>query len=140
MTRWKGKLPDKITPRVINPDGHALAEHTKKSKYGSKKTEVDGIVFDSKREANFYQELLMLKRAGEVINIERQVKYPYFATYSRDDGIVTFTKPGFYKADFVVTYKDGHKDVVDIKGFATAIYRKKKKIIEKLYGIEIIEK
>jgi hypothetical protein len=153
---WK-ELPDNLKDRIIeqgavmitgtpNMDkvNKAMKEITaKKPKYNSKKAEVDGIVFDSKKEANFYQELLMLQRAGEVINIERQVKYPYFATYARNNmefDDITYTKPGFYKADFVVTYKDGHKDVIDIKGFRTLEFRRKKKIVEAIYGITIIEK
>jgi len=35
------------------------------SKYHSRKTEIDGIVFDSKKEANRYCELKLMERAGE---------------------------------------------------------------------------
>lgn len=45
------------------------------NKYGSRKVEVNGIVFDSKREAARYQELLLLEKAGEIKDIRRQVKY-----------------------------------------------------------------
>ena len=45
------------------------------NKYGSKKIEVDGIVFDSKKEAKRYSELLLLEKAGEISDLQRQVKY-----------------------------------------------------------------
>lgn len=44
-------------------------EKPKKSKYGAVKTEVDGIMFDSKREASRYQELRLLEQAGEIANL-----------------------------------------------------------------------
>ena len=46
-----------------------------KSKYGAKKVEIDGIIFDSKKEGRRYQELKMLQKAGEISNLQRQVKY-----------------------------------------------------------------
>lgn len=47
----------------------------KKSKYGAVKTEVDGIKFDSKREASRYQELRLLEQAGEITNLLLQVPF-----------------------------------------------------------------
>ena len=49
----------------------------KKSKYGSIKTVIDNITFDSKREANYYNTLKLLKRAGEVLKIDLQPEFPY---------------------------------------------------------------
>jgi hypothetical protein len=67
-------------PCASMPENAHLFEKTgkpinRKSKYGSKKTEVDGIVFDSQREANYYKKLLLLRKAGEIGLIERQVPY-----------------------------------------------------------------
>lgn len=47
----------------------------KKSKYGAVKTEVDGIMFDSKREAKRYQELRLLEQAWEITNLRLQVPF-----------------------------------------------------------------
>lgn len=47
----------------------------KKSKYGAVKTEIDGIVFDSKHEAKRYQELWLLEQAGEITNLRLQVPF-----------------------------------------------------------------
>ncbi|WP_416330384.1 DUF1064 domain-containing protein, partial [[Clostridium] innocuum] len=67
---------------MINyPDGRKYTstqtptEKPKKSKYGAVKTEVDGIMFDSKREASRYQELRLLEQAGEITNLRLQVPF-----------------------------------------------------------------
>ena len=45
-----------------------------KRKYHNKKVTIDGITFDSKKEARRYQELKLLERAGEIQNLELQKK------------------------------------------------------------------
>lgn len=45
------------------------------SKYHSKRTEIDGILFDSKKEAQRYQQLKLMERAGVICDLKRQVKY-----------------------------------------------------------------
>lgn len=73
-----------------------------KSKYHAKPVTVDGIRFDSKREAERWQQLLLLYRAGEISNLRRQVPYVLIpkSDYGRD--IV-------YRADFVYVDKSGKK-------------------------------
>jgi hypothetical protein len=48
-------------------DGKALSQIIT-NKYHAVKTEVDGIVFDSKKEANRYQELCLLQKAHEIFH------------------------------------------------------------------------
>ena len=99
------------------------------SKYGAIKTEVDGFVFASKREAHRYSELKLAERNGDISNLELQPKFPL---------IVNGKKVATYIADF--RYKErGEVVIEDAKGFRTAIYRLKKKIVEAQYGIEIVE-
>lgn len=99
----------------------------KRSKYNAKKTESDGITFDSKKEAARYDQLKLLKKANEIGDVIRQ--YP-------------FTLPGniTYKCDFL--YYD-HKAkafiVEDCKGFRTKEYLMKKKLMKECLGIEIKE-
>lgn len=115
----------------------------KKSKYGSIKTVIDNITFDSKREANYYNTLKLLKRAGEVIKIDLQPEFRYnmYCTVPGiNDGSRVYAKQYKYIADFRVTYKDGHIEIIDTKGFSTAEFKRKKKIIEAIYGIEILLK
>lgn len=102
------------------------APATKKSKYGNKKTVVDDITFDSKKEADYYCELKLLKRTGRVIMFLMQV--PFYLP----GGVV-------YKADFMVFYDDGLVDVVDTKGVRTPVYIMKKKQVEALYPVTIRE-
>lgn len=107
----------------------------KGNKYGSKKTEYNGVFYDSKREANFAAHLDNLKHAVDpkekVIDVKRQVPYPIQINNQH------ICK---YLADFVVVYGDGRTEVIDVKGFKTEVYRLKKKMVEAQYGIKIIEK
>ena len=100
------------------------------NKYGAKKTEYNGITFDSKAEAHRAYELDMLKHSGEVTKVEYQPSF---------DCIVNGKKICKYIADFKVTYADGHVEYEDTKGFKTPVYKIKKKLVEALFDIEIIE-
>lgn len=104
-----------------------------RSKYGNRKTEYNGVTYDSKKEAAFAQELDVLKHAtgpDKVASWEGQVPY-----VCKVEGKKICT----YKADFVVKYASGEVAVYDVKGVRTAVYRLKKKLVEALYGIEIKE-
>ncbi len=57
------------------------------NKYKNKKVEVDGIVFDSKKEAKRYQELLLLEKAGEITDLQRQVKFVLIPTQREPDTV-----------------------------------------------------
>ena len=96
------------------------------NKYNNKKTEVGGIVFSSKKEAEYYSELLLLKSVGEVVNIECQVPFVLQDGYVWKEMKI---RPITYVADFRVTYNDGRVEVVDTKGFFTQIYKLKKKML-----------
>jgi len=114
----------------------------KTPKYGNKKVVIDGIKFDSTKEGRYYNQLKLLKRAGEILDFELQPEFYYWQRFSKDiipSGQVINNRRK-YIADFMVTYPGGKFEVWDVKGMRTAIYEQKKKIIEKLYGIEIIEK
>lgn len=116
---------------------HAIASMGRKNKYGAKATVVDGIRFDSMREANRYQELKLLERAGEIIHLRIQPEFELNAWSNGDRPIV-----GTYRGDF--SYFDMRaKDrvVEDVKSPATktALYRWKKRHMRAQYGIEIRE-
>lgn len=112
------------------------------SKYSAIKTVVDGIKFDSKKEADYYRQLLLQKNAKNkserIESIELQPRFDYSIEYSANGK--TYNRKAFYKADFLVVYADFRVEIIDVKGFKTATYKRKKKIIEALYNIEIIEK
>lgn len=102
------------------------------SKYHNQKTVVDGIMFDSKLEANRWIELKLLLRAGEIEGLERQKRFTLQEPFITGDGerIRAIT----YVADFV--YKDrrtGRLIAEDTKGIKTDVYRLKKKLFLKAY-------
>ena len=104
-----------------------------KSKYFAKRTEYDGIVFDSKLEAARYKILKQLEQAGELTDLEVQVDFPCVVTVNGED-----QKICSYIADF--RYKrDGEVVVEDTKGVITQVFRLKKKLVEALYpGTKIL--
>lgn len=125
-----------------------------RSKYRSQKTTVDGIEFDSKKEANRYRELVLLERAGLITNLKRQVKfvlipaqYEIIERYSQKTGKrlkdkkVTIEQECSYVADFTY-HKDGKYIIEDVKGYkkggAYAVFTIKRKLMM-LEGYRITE-
>ena len=106
------------------------------SKYHSTPTEVNGIRFDSKREANRWAELRILERAGKIQKLKRQVKYLLIPSQYRDGKCIE--REASYIADFVYI-KDGHLVVEDCKGFRTPEYKIKRKLMLQLYDIRLVE-
>jgi len=97
-----------------------------KSKYGNRRTFVDGQLFDSAKEAERYSELQLLCKAGDICGLCLQVPF-------RLPGKVT------YIADFVYYDLKRMEFVVeDTKGFRTKEYQIKKKLMREI-GIEIEE-
>ena len=105
-------------------------------KYNSIKTEVDGIKFDSKKEANRYLELKILERAGEISHLARQVKYELIPSQRVDGKLVE--RPCSYIADFVYL-ENGETVVEDTKGYKTPDYIIKRKLMLQVHGIRIRE-
>ena len=109
------------------------------NKYRNKKITIDGITFDSIKESKRYQELKLLERANEITELKLQVPFILLENYvlngKKHQGIK-------YIADFVYIDIRTRKYVVeDVKSPATKtqVYKLKKKLFEKKYGIEIRE-
>ncbi|MBH48824.1 MAG: hypothetical protein CME71_11710 [Halobacteriovorax sp.] len=94
------------------------------SKYKAIRTEVDGIVFDSKGESKRWIHLKRSAKKGLIKNLRRQVAYPL----KIGDDLITA-----YVADFVYI-EDGVEIVEDFKGHVTTVFRLKKKLFEALYN------
>lgn len=122
------------------------------SKYSNKKSVYNGITFDSKKELRRYKELLLLKEAGTIQNLQTQVKFVLIPT-QRENSSEMYKKgankgklkPGkviekecCYIADFVYTEK-GSLVVEDTKGVKTKDYIIKRKLMLHTYGIRIRE-
>lgn len=107
-------------------------------KYHSKKTIIDGITFDSKKEANRYCELKLLERAGKIKDLSLQHQFilqPPFKKNGKSIRAIT------YVADFVYFDLERMRNVVeDVKGYKTDVYQIKKKMFEYKYpDLTIVE-
>lgn len=124
--------------------------YDKQMKYGNMKTEVDGVSFDSRKEAKHYIRLKQLADNKEIEDLRMQVKYELIPAIWEEQVVHLKTKDKtvrkcvqravHYIADFV--YKDpatGCEVVVDVKGMRTKEYKLKKKMMRAFLGINIIE-
>lgn len=103
----------------------------KQSKYRAVRTTIDGVTFASKREAKRFCELKAMQQAGEISDLELQPVFPI-----KVNGVLACK----YVADFRYR-KHAQTTIVveDVKGMKTPVYRLKKKLVEAIYGIEIVE-
>lgn len=102
-------------------------EMPKSSKYRARKLTIDGITFDSQKEANRYCELKLMLQAGEIAKLELQPEFILQKGYRGLDG--KWVRAIKYRADFRVTYPDGRVVVIDTKGYQTKEYKLKKKLL-----------
>ena len=108
-----------------------------RNKYHNKKTEYKGIVFDSKKERDYYMVLEYYQKNGRIKELKRQVGYELIPSFRINGKSVRKTQ---YIADFTyISTKDDKLHVIDVKGVKTDVYRLKKKLFEYKYGIEIEE-
>ena len=113
------------------PSGVSVADmdRPKRNKYGNRRVEVDGIKFDSQKEARYYEELMLRYRAGDLKLVLLQVPF-------------ILPGPVKYYADFLTIDNDGRFEVVDVKSEATRknrVYINKKKQMKAVWGSEIKE-
>jgi hypothetical protein len=125
--------PDGRKPKHGAENGQ-IKEATSKgnrSKYNNQKTIVDGIVFDSKKEATRFGQLKAMEMAGIINDLKLQIPMPYEL-----NGKKIFK----YVCDFVY-FDRGKNELIfeDVKGMKTPVYKLKKKLIENSYNIKITE-
>lgn len=109
--------------RAARVDGNQAAI---RHKFNASPSTRDGIRFDSKKEAAYYEKLKAMVAAGDVVFFLRQVR---------------FDLPGGvkYYCDFQVFLSAGDVEFVDVKGYRTKEYLSKKKMVEAIYPIKIKE-
>lgn len=107
------------------------------NKYKNKKVYVDGIRFDSKREANRYKELLLLEQAGEITDIELQKDFLLIPPQKIGGKVVE--RAVKYKADFCYKDSNGKMIVEDVKGMKTKDYIIKRKLMLYVHGVRVKE-
>ena len=122
------------------------------SKYKSKKVEYEGIKFDSKKEKQRFIQLNLMQRAGEITDLQRQVKFVLIPAQREPDtvGKRGGVKKGkiieyecSYIADFTYYDKDDNFHVEDVKGYkegaAYNLFKIKRKLMLKEHGIRVEE-
>lgn len=128
-----GQCPKCFSKRLLYAKGKVTCDNCGTtigktfSKYGAKKQEFNGNMYDSKFEAGvaeYYETLLI---ANEIKEVKRQVRIPLEAY-----GIKVFT----YIIDFILIHHDGHKEYVEAKGYETDIWKAKWKMLEAKLAIE----
>jgi hypothetical protein len=100
-------------------------------KYGNRYTEVDGIKFQSAKEAEYYGQLKLRRQIGQIKDFRMQVVYDLYV-----NGFLITT----YRADFVIVHPNGTTTVVDVKGKATANlpeFRMKRALMKACHGIDV---
>lgn len=119
-------------PSHITPQDPATKPR-KRSKFGNVRVELDGITFDSAKEARRYQVLKLLERGGEIRNLRRQVKHPLTAG---SPPVVV----GHYQSDFdyeervAGAWLEVTEDVKGGEATQTPVFKLKAKIFEAIYG------
>lgn len=106
-----------------------------RNKYNNKKTHIDGIKFDSQKEAEYYKaEIKPMLRAGYIENLILQKRFTLIPSYDYVDiltGKKTRVRAVTYKADFVYT-AGGITHIIDVKGFRTKDYLIKAKFLKRM--------
>jgi hypothetical protein len=113
-----------------------VVNKTKSSKFNNVKSEIDGHIFDSNKEAEFYGSLKLKKQAGLIKDFKIQVQY---------DILVNNIHIAYYYLDFQIENNDGSFEYIDIKGkdkktnkfIKTGVFALKKRLVEAIYNIKI---
>lgn len=117
-------LPEKLQAQVVRKIGKSY------NKYSAQKTTIDGITFDSKKEAERYAELCLWERSGIISDLVLQPEFvlqPGFVYHGKKERAIK------YIADFQYM-QDGKTIVEDVKGKKTDVYKLKRKMFLALYG------
>lgn len=101
------------------------------NKYNAKKIEIDGHVFDSKREAEYYKMYKKMVDNGELVGLELQPCFTLIPSFTNWAG--KRVRPCHYTADFKLTYPDGRQKIIEVKGFRTRDYMLRRKLFEWQY-------
>lgn len=104
------------------------------NKYHNNKINVDGITFDSKDEAKYYEALKDKKVKGLIQNFELQPKFVLQESFTKNNKTY---KQITYKADFRVYTNEGISYCVDVKGMLTDVFKIKLKLFNKKFDEEL---
>lgn len=103
----------------------------KRPKYRNRRVKVDGILFDSQLEADYYSNLKLQLKIGTIRGFCRQ---PEFVLQEGFGDV----RPITYRADFIVFNLDGTYEIIDTKGFETQEFKRTRKLFKaKFPGLEL---
>jgi hypothetical protein len=112
-----------------------MEKKKKRNKFNAVKTTVNGIKFDSKLEAKRYGQLILIEKGGLIKHLKLQVPFRLDMSHKTCPccKAVNYKR---YVADF--TYiEDGQLVVEDAKGKPTVDFRRKKRLMKAIYGIDV---
>jgi hypothetical protein len=125
---------------ILTPLATLAKDKSKQRKYRNNKVTVDGIEFDSRKEARRWAVLQLMLAAGEIADLQRQVVFE-LAPAARLLGDSKMKPAIRFIADF--TYRrDGELVVEDTKSIATKnlpVYRIKKHLMKTVHGLDVHE-
>jgi hypothetical protein len=102
------------------------------TKYHAKRTEIDGITFDSKAEGEYYLRLKQQQEEGKIEEFRLQPKFTLQESFVKNGKHI---RPIVYVADFCILHTDGRFEIIDVKGYETADFKIKRKIFEHNYPL-----
>lgn len=128
-----GKLGRDAQQQIL---AHMALDVVRKRKYNNQPTEVDGIRFDSQKEAERFRELKLMAKAGQITDLKLQPEFTLQEAYTTPDG--EKVRAIRYRADF--SYRNDKGLVIeDVKSDATRknkTYQLKRKLmLEKGYKV-----
>lgn len=129
--RQPGRLEAIVGDLETRRDAVQAERAEKRTKYGNEKQVLDGLTFDSKKEARRYQHLKALQAIGTIKDLDLQVRFRIEVN-------------GAHICDYIVDFvyvrcATNERVVEDVKGHRTSEYKLKKKLVAAVHGIEIQE-
>lgn len=97
---------------------------TSTNKYGARKSEYRGVVYDSAKEARYAAELDLRVLGKDIVCWERQIPIRIDINGMHVCDVVV---------DFLITHNDSSKEFVEVKGYSTAIFKLKLKLLRATY-------
>lgn len=101
-----------------------MARRFKVGKYGNQRTNYNGRSYQSKAEARYAKKLDILKGGGQIRDWRPQVPVPL---------VVNSMLIAKYIVDFAIINNDGTRELIEIKGMETAVWKLKYKLFKALY-------
>lgn len=129
-------LPPKYQKQAEAQMGRETAKKgTKKPKYNNTKESYGNLKFDSKKEKQRFEELIVMLEHGLISNLKLQHNFTLREGYTTPDG--ERVQGTVYKADFTYYDERGFFIIEDVKGVRTDVYKlKRKMMMDKGYKIK----